>query len=234
MDSNSFITPHRGPYRFEVVPQFWGFLEERAKQGVIASPEFVLNEELVAGPKDQQDALARWASGLKGVLFLEAGEDIQACYRQVVDWVQNHRGYRAHWVAQFLGKADPWLIAYAKARGGRIVTFETPQPEAMKPKIPDVAAHFGVQCINVYDMLGELGFTVGQKGPVANDGEREPQRAVTVREADSDSTELPGSDGGSAESGTGTQEAAPTGARGNGEAKEPPPKPEPTVTSESS
>ena len=54
--------------------------------------------------------------------------------------------------------ADPWLIAYAKALGGRIVTFETPQSEARKPKISDVASYIGVDSIVLWDMLQELGW----------------------------------------------------------------------------
>lgn len=160
MDADSLIIPHRGPYRFESIPQFWDFLKQKAKEGVIASPELVLNKELSADPGDEQDVLEKWAKGLKGIMFLDANESVQASYKEVVDYVENNSSYKNHWIAKFLDGADPWLIAYAKALGGIIVTFETPQPEAKKPKIPDVARHFGIQCINVYNMLAELGFKV--------------------------------------------------------------------------
>ena len=158
MDSDSLIIPHRGPYRFGSIPQFWDFLEEKAREGVIASPELVLVKELSAGPGDEQDVLEQWAKELKGIMFLEAGESVQSSYNEVVDYVQNNSRFKDYWIAKFLDGADPWVIAYAKAIGGRIVTFETPQPEAKKPKIPDVAGHFGIRCINLYDMLTELRF----------------------------------------------------------------------------
>jgi len=100
--------------------------------------------------------LEKWAKQLKGVMFLEPSESVQASYREVVQYVQGVHEYKPHQVALFLAKADPWVIAYAKANGGRIVTFEAPQPQAKKPKIPDVAGHFNIHCLDVYDMLGEL------------------------------------------------------------------------------
>ena len=158
MDSDSFILPHRGPYRFEALPQFWDFLEQKAREGIIGSPSIVLDKELSADKDDEQDVLAKWARTLKDVLFLDGSEVVQESYAEVVQYVQGIGIYRPFWVTKFLDGADPWLIAYAKALGGRIVTFEAPQPEAKKPKIPDVARYFDVETIVLWDMLQELGW----------------------------------------------------------------------------
>ena len=158
MDADSFILPHRGPYRFEALPQFWDFLEEKAREGIIGSPAIVLDWELSADKVDEQDVLAKWARQLKDVLFLDGSEDVQNSYAEVVQYVEGNSQYRKYWVTKFLDGADPWVIAFAKALGGRIVTFETPQPEAKKPKIPDVARYFGVESIVLWDMLQELGW----------------------------------------------------------------------------
>ena len=80
MDSDSFILPHRGPYRFEALPQFWDFLEQKAREGIIGSPSIVLDKELSADKDDEQDVLARWSRDLKGVLFLDGSEDVQESY----------------------------------------------------------------------------------------------------------------------------------------------------------
>ena len=61
-----------------------------------------------------------------------------------------------HWVQRFLEKADTWVIAYAVTLGGRICTFEKPEPLSRKPKIPDVALEFGAECIQIWDMLSDL------------------------------------------------------------------------------
>ena len=153
MDANSFITPHRTAYRFDMVPQFWDFLKQKAEEGVIASPDFVLGELCGSDPK-KEDALEKWAKPLKGIMFLDADEFVQASYKQIADYVNGN--YKPQWIAKFLDGADPWVIAYAKAHGGKIVTFETPASLSQKPKIPDVAGHFNVKCITIWDMLSEL------------------------------------------------------------------------------
>ena len=59
---------------------------------------------------------------------------------------------------QFLAKADPWLIAHAIASGGKVVTQETRADEASpRVKIPNVCDFFGVESLNMDDMLRELG-----------------------------------------------------------------------------
>lgn len=60
----------------------------------------------------------------------------------------------------FLRKAEGWLIAHAIVEGGRIVTFETPEPLSKKPKIPDVAGEFNIECINIWSLVEELGFKI--------------------------------------------------------------------------
>jgi len=158
MDANSLITPHRTAYRFEAVPQYWDFLEEKAKQGVIGSPELVLDLELTSSDPSKADHLERWAKPLRGILFLPADGPTQLKYKDVVEYVKTNPRFGQHWIGPFLDKADPWLVAYAATLGGRIVTFEKEEPLAKRPKIPDIAKHFGVDCINVWDMLTELGF----------------------------------------------------------------------------
>ena len=158
MDSNSLITPYRGSYPFDRVPQFWDFLKLKAEEGVVGSPELVLEKELTSPPSDDPDDLELWAKLLKGSLFLPVDGPIQLKYNQVVQHVQTSGRYKQHWIAKFLDGADPWLVAYAMALGGRIVTFEKPEPRAKRPKIPDIAQHFNVRCLTLWDMLNELKF----------------------------------------------------------------------------
>lgn len=155
MDSDSLIAPYRGAYRFEAVPQYWDFLKRKAEEGVIGCPELVLDKELTSS---NPDALEKWARPLRGVLFLPADAATQLRYGDVARYVQANPRFRQHWIDPFLDGADSWLVAYALAHGGRIVTFEKPEPLAKKPKIPDIAQHFGVGCVNLWDMLAELEF----------------------------------------------------------------------------
>jgi hypothetical protein len=154
LDTDSFVTPSRGPYRFTTVPGFWEFLEQKAAENVIASPALVLNELL-----EVEDRLRLWAKEQEGKLFLPPTEVVQEVLKQVVTNVTSNNRYATHHTVAFLSGADPWIIAYAKALGGRVVTFERSEPTSRKPKIPDVAGEFGVNCLNLWDMLTELGVT---------------------------------------------------------------------------
>ncbi len=41
LDSDGLMTPKDGPYRFEMIPQFWEFIERKAAEGIIASSVLV-------------------------------------------------------------------------------------------------------------------------------------------------------------------------------------------------
>lgn len=168
LDTDSLVRPHREFYRFVTVPKFWEFLEQKAKEGVIASSQFVL-EELEKGKprkakpheskpdKDKPDKLLTWAKSQQDVLFQAPTDSVQKIYAQIAESVEGNSKYGKHWVQEFLAGADPWIIAHAKALGGRVVTFEKPpEPNSKRVKIPDVAAQFGVECISLWDMLSEL------------------------------------------------------------------------------
>lgn len=159
LDSDSLITPHRGPYSFSYGTTLWDFLEMKAHESVIGSPEIVLNMELTSTSSKNKDKLEEWAKELRGVLFVPAEASVQAEYSKVVNYVQTSGKYKQQWIASFLAGADPWLVAYPMALGGRIVTFEAPAPKGMNPKIPDVAQHFGLKkCLTMWEMLTELAF----------------------------------------------------------------------------
>ena len=156
LDADSLITPSRGPYRFNILPAFWDFLEQKAKEQIIGSPELVLSKELTNSDPKKADSLEKWAVQQNGVLFLPPDSDIQKAFSQIAEDIKANKNYKVWEVAKCLDGADPWLIAYAKAKGGRIVTFEKSEPNARSPKIPDVANKYNVKCINIYDMLSEL------------------------------------------------------------------------------
>jgi predicted DNA-binding ribbon-helix-helix protein len=121
-----------------MMPAFWGFLEEQARQQRLTSSEMVLQEL-----QDGEDQLKQWASGLRTVLFRVPTVEVQERYSEVVANVNSNGRYAPHNVSRFLAKADPWLIAHARTDGGR-----------------DVGHEFGIICINLYDLIEELGFSV--------------------------------------------------------------------------
>lgn len=156
LDADSLINPSRGPFRFSTSPRFWEFLEQKAREGIIASPEMVFQE--LAG---NGDPLEEWAKMQRGHFFKTPDENVQEVLSRVANYVGANSRYEPQHIARFLAGADPWVIAHPLALGGRIVTFERPEPTSKRPKIPDVAAHFGLQCIELWDLLSELDWRIG-------------------------------------------------------------------------
>ena len=153
LDSDSLITASRGPYRFSLLPAFWSYIEELGELQILLSSTFVLNELMDGG-----DELRDWARRQSSTTFFRTpSQAVQEANRLIVDRVNNDSRYAPHHIRRFLAKADSWLIAHATVEGGRIITFEKPEPNSKKPKIPDVGRQFGVSCINLWDFLSELG-----------------------------------------------------------------------------
>ena len=160
LDANVYIRPHReGFYSFGLAPTFWQLLEQKANEGVIASPRQVYTELAGFG-----DNLADWVIARQNSsLFVDASQLVQESVTRVADYImQNYRGHRAE---EFLGGADPWVIAHAIADNGIVVTYETRRDlTAQTPKIPNVCQAFRVRCVTLYQMLQELGIVLEFKG----------------------------------------------------------------------
>lgn len=156
LDSNSFITPSKGPYGFDILPRFWSFLEQKAREGIIASSLLVYREL----QNHVEDELSRWAAKLKDSgFFVDPDPSVQAAFREIADYVK--KSYPAHQASQWLDGADPWLVAHARVHGGRVVTFEKRvAASSSKPKIPNVGEKFGVKTLDLWDLLRELGWRV--------------------------------------------------------------------------
>ena len=153
LDSNVFVQGSRGPYGFDIAPSFWILIDGLAADGRIACPLKVCDELL-----DGLDELANWgrvrrASGL----FVDPDTAVQVSLREIAAYVgTRYRPIRE--TQRFLDKADPWVIAHAHAKGGKVVTLEKPVPNDSKiVKIPNVCHHFHVESISTYQMLRELG-----------------------------------------------------------------------------
>lgn len=149
LDTGVFIRPHRdGYYGFQLAPTFGELLEGKAAVGVVVSPRRVEQELSGYG-----DALADWATARRDTpLFVDPSQEVQAAVTRVADYVsQNYRGRKA---GEFLGGADPWVIAQAITDNAVIVSFENRASiDAQTPKIPNIAQAFQIRTISLYQML---------------------------------------------------------------------------------
>lgn len=153
LDSNVFIEGRKGPYGFDIAPRFWTLLDELISDSRVSCPKMVYDELL-----DTQDDLADWTQNRRvSGLFVQPNADVQEAYRAIVGYVTRH--YPNNQARRrFLDRADPWVIAHAMAQGGSVVSLEGRALQASQQvKIPNVCDHFGIRCLNTYQMLRELG-----------------------------------------------------------------------------
>lgn len=160
LDSGVFIAPSReGYYDFDLAPTYWQFLERKADEGVMASIRKVCDELL-----RRRDNLSNWVDARRySSLFQDPDEQVQNEYTRVADYVMAN--YRQHRAEEFLGGADPWLIAHAIASEGEIVTYEhRGSLDSQQVRIPNVSQAFNVTSISLFEMFRELKIEIEFKG----------------------------------------------------------------------
>lgn len=155
LDANVLIEAHKRYYGFDLCPGFWRAMVRQHLANRVFSIDRVKQE--IAQAKDK---LHKWAQ-LKapGTLFKRTdGKATIEHFGAMVQWVQSEPQYRPEAKAEFATVADGWLIACAKAEGLIVVTDELYDAEIKKRvKIPNVCRQFGVECINTFEMLRQLG-----------------------------------------------------------------------------
>lgn len=150
LDSNIFINAKNGAYGLDFCPAFWDWLLQSHSRGLLGSINAVKNE-LLAG----QDELARWARAAPADFFQQPTSAGLAVLGQITNHIVA-RGYPPAERTQFLSKADPFLIAHAKAENHVVVTHEKTVPgNSQKIKIPNVCSAFGVNCRSIFDVIRE-------------------------------------------------------------------------------
>lgn len=160
VDSNSFMTPYRKYYAFDLVPAYWDVIIEPIKDGKIVVLDIV-RDEITKG----EDDLAEWIVNVDELKIIRhVNEETVNKYQEVLQFVATSGYYKK---SAFLawaqgGVADPWLIASAAVNGYTLVTEEigtgvlSTKQQQKAAKIPDVAGEFKVETINIYEMMRRL------------------------------------------------------------------------------
>lgn len=149
LDSNILIQAKNGPYPFDIFPGFWSWLGREMDQGRIVSVKPVYNELASYG-----DELSEWVKNRRQY-FVEMERPVQLEFSEVSVYVTQN--YEQTYYAEFLAKADPWVIAYCRTNRFYIVTNETKvDAQSKKVKIPNVSRHFNVKCKTLKDVMREL------------------------------------------------------------------------------
>ena len=160
IDSNALMQPYRFFYAFDLVPSYWDRL-----RGYLASGRIVILDIVKEEIEKGQDRLSKWMSEVDVLVIIsKITEETIKYYGDVIQYIATSGYYKASAVTSWAqaSVADPWIIASAKANGFTIVTQEvvsgglskkTPNKMA---KIPDVARHFEINTIDIYEMMRSL------------------------------------------------------------------------------
>lgn len=144
-DTSSFLElSHYYPKRF---PTLWASFDKMVKAGKIISVKEAFNEI-----NDSKPELFEWVQANKGI-FCEPIEE-EALFIAKIFLVKNfQQAIEQKKVLRGGAFADPFVIAKAKIINGIVVTQEKLKPTAAK--IPNICAHFSVQCMNLENFMEE-------------------------------------------------------------------------------
>jgi len=160
LDTNVFIQAFRGYYAFDIAPAFWRALVRQASNGRLLSIDRVRHEI-----EQGKDDLANWAVSNFHRWFASTAEsDVIESYRNIMRWAQAQPQYSEAAKRQFADEnnADPWLVAYAEAKGCVVVTLEQLDPNVQRTiPIPNVCRAFRIDFVDTYAMLRALGVRLG-------------------------------------------------------------------------
>lgn len=157
LDADTLIRADRDAYPINRFPLLWEWLLFQGHERRVKIP-VEQYEEIVAGRGD----LVEWLCipEHRKALMLEDEVDIMTVqlvlsegYAPDLNEVEIDR----------IGR-DPFLVAHGMAAPGErtVVTFEVAAPSKQRAnrKVPDVCALFGVPCINIFELIRSLNFSM--------------------------------------------------------------------------
>lgn len=152
MDSNTYIQAKNVYYHMEFCPAYWDWLDKLFQTGLVMSIDNVYLELV-----DSTDELCDWAKQHKNHFIPVADDATQEKFAEIANFVVGLDNKSQEDIANFLSKADPWIIAKAATTGATIVTHEARVPDnSKKVKIPNICLEFDVEYINTFQLLKKL------------------------------------------------------------------------------
>lgn len=151
LDANVLIQAWQKYYSPRYCPDYWSVLNELGIQGKIFLSQMVF-EEITR----TDDALSKWLKKSK-IPVRKVDESVTKCLQGIFSKNPIHR----YLVDNIKGRslADPWVIAHAINEGATVVTKEEKVTaiNSNKIKIPNVCDNMGVNWINDFQFIEEMG-----------------------------------------------------------------------------
>lgn len=134
-------------YPIDSFPGLWANLDR-----LIEANRLLTSDEVLRELEAKDDEALRWAKE-RPRLFVELDDPIQAATSEILsrfpNMVDTMRGRN---------RADPFVIAVARARGCTVVTGERNRGTPERPRIPLVCAHFGLPCVDLLGLIRAEGW----------------------------------------------------------------------------
>lgn len=154
LDANVLIEAHNGSYPYDMAITFWARMAEQIECGHIAGVRRIYQE--LAEHEKHQDAVAQFVQNRRKFLSIMPSHEVTKKVGEIQAYTFGKYVHAQAW--EFSRGGDPWVIAQAWEDGGIVATKESDlKPLAQKARIPDVADHFGVKCVDTLTMLKMLG-----------------------------------------------------------------------------
>ena len=162
--ANSFITPYKQYYAFDLIVPYWDEIIKYNNKGRIVVLDMVKNE-IMSG----KDELSKWLKNIDSLNTIPHKEiNTVLKYQEVIQYVKNSKLYKESAFLEWSREevADPWIISSAAINNYTIVTLEVSSGSLSdknpnkRAKIPDVAKAFGVDTINLFEMMRRLGIKI--------------------------------------------------------------------------
>jgi hypothetical protein len=156
-DTSAFINGRRDLYRPPTFTPIWDAIAQ-----MITSRQVLAVDEVKREIKRKDDDVGRWVRSQRG-LFVPLEHDIQQATREVLTacprLMAQHGANR--------NSADPFVVGLALARGGTVVTQETPGNSDRRPRIPDACIAVGIECMTLPDFVDDQGWQITLGGSSA-------------------------------------------------------------------
>lgn len=151
LDANVLIQAWQKYYAPKLCPGYWELLNELGSQGRI-----FIAEEVYREITRTEDDLCKWLKAGKIPVRSIDGKVTQ-CLQRIYAQDPTHKTLVDNTKARSL--ADPWVIAHAMSENATVVTKEEKVTAANsnRIKIPNVCDNMGVNWMNDFDFIAELG-----------------------------------------------------------------------------
>ena len=151
IDTSSLIHAWRRAYNPKNIVSFWAKLENAISIGDIVATKEVLTEL-----KKKDDDVHKWANGRPKHFWVEIDDAIQqrvvglmTAYPRLVDTAKGRSG------------CDPFVIATAGTYAPCLtVISEEGRGKRESPRIPDVCRLEKIPCVNLFDFIAEVNWTI--------------------------------------------------------------------------